>query len=122
MKKIIVISKGIELSFYRKNEDVDPFIIENISEWGYPEEIEIKVMEWKNKKTIIAEIFAECEDTPQQMRLATALDSKSSFSAALENDNYDLARYKMSEAYNEGLITNADMTLVNNIIPTGDVE
>lgn len=119
MKRIEVRNKS--LIFYKKDDEVDLFIEQSTMEglWGLPEEVDVDITEWMSREQILSDIFDGCEDQAQQMRVIGALDLKPSFLAMLDNDNYPLARYKMQEAFNEGLIIEADLILVNSVIPGG---
>jgi len=71
----------------------------------------------KTARTLLGELFEACADQAQQMRLLAALDKRPSFDRAIENQNFELAHTLKNMSFADGDIIQADVDLIDSIIP-----
>lgn len=71
----------------------------------------------ESARTILGNLFESCADQAQQMRLLAALDKRPSFDRAIENQNFPLAYTLMAMSLADGDIIEADVTLIESIVP-----
>ena len=74
-----------------------------------------KVMQ--TTRQMLGDLFENCVDQTQQMRLLAALDNRPSFTIALDNQNFPLAHVLMGMSMADGDITEVDVTLIESIVP-----
>lgn len=72
---------------------------------------------YKCRTCIMSELLNSCEPTTQLPRCMAALDKNATFIAALDNDNYPLARLRAQAAVAAGDLEQADYDLIDSIVP-----
>jgi hypothetical protein len=72
---------------------------------------------YKSRVQITTEILHACEPTVQLPRCMAALDKNATFIAALDNDNWALARSRLMVALAGGEITQEDYDMIDAIMP-----
>lgn len=71
----------------------------------------------KSRCCIMSELLNSCEPTTQLPRCMAAMDHNATFIAALDNDNWPLARSRAAAAVTAGDLTQDDYDLIDSILP-----
>lgn len=72
----------------------------------------------KSPQIVFKELFDSCADDSQRMRFLAALDNHPSFDRAIAQRDFALAHLIKNAAYAAEELTEADVALIDSVIPT----